>query len=425
VAELLNIAEPGGGAPGPQWRAFLELGFRPLYLAGTAWAAVAILLWVYAPQALTGTLGGVFWHAHEMLWGFVATIAAGFLLTAAPTWTGMPPLRGPVLGLLCLAWLAARAGFLTPGTTAFFVATTAELLFFLGTAAMLGRAIYPSRNRRNYGVPLALAALGASDAMYLLAIWHGDHALALQRLNTGLLCMAVIALLIARRVIPFFAMRAISGLAIPMHTRSGRWQLAAASIAIVMGLLQAPAADDAGLAGSGATALTLARAAGLAVAGAIALVQVFAWRPWAVRRVPLLWVLYAGHAALGAGLLTAAAHELHWITRAAWPAHVIGVAGFSVLIIGMVTRTALGHLGRALRADRSMTASYALVIAAAALRLLALLPDTALPPAYAGAFLDAAAAAWAAAFALYLWRFVPMLIRPRAGQVSRPAKPAQ
>jgi uncharacterized protein involved in response to NO len=86
------------------------------------------------------------------------------------------------------------------------------------------------------------------------------------------------------------------------------------------------------------------------------------------------------------------------------------MAGFSVLIIGMVTRTALGHLGQPLRADRTMVASYALVIAAAALRLLALLPTL-----HALFLLRASAAAWVLAFALYLWRFAPMLVRPRAG----------
>ena len=46
----------------------------------------------------------------------------------------------------------------------------------------------------------------------------------------------------------------------------------------------------------------------------------------------------------------------------------IGVAGFSVAILGMVTRTALGHLGRPLQTDRSMVLSYALIILAALLR---------------------------------------------------------
>ncbi|HEX4985733.1 MAG TPA: NnrS family protein [Burkholderiales bacterium] len=378
--------------PAPQWRAFLELGFRPLYLGGCVWAALSVALWIGAPQWMHGTLGGVAWHAHEMLWGFVATIAVGFLFTAGANWSGNNPAHGRTLGALCLLWLVARIGFLLPGQGWFLFAAGCELAFFAWAALALARALVRGRNRRNYGVPLLLLALGAADALYLAAASGGDYALLMQRFATGLQCMALVALLIARRVIPFFAMRAVPGLDIPMLTRSGQWQLGATVLAAVSGLL-----------GMGTVT-----AASLAVAGVIALAQVIAWKPLAVRSQPLLWILYAGYAGLGAGLLVAAAHAAGWISRAAWPAHAIGVAGFSVLIIGMVTRTALGHLGQPLRTDGTMVASYALVIAAAALRLLALLPT-----AFAVPVLRASAAAWVLAFALYLWRFAPLLVRPR------------
>ncbi|MDM0001120.1 NnrS family protein [Variovorax sp. J22P240] len=400
MTDLLHITEPGGARPSPQWQAFLELGFRPLYLAGCFWAAFSIALWVYAPQLLAATLPGVLWHAHEMLWAFIATIAVGFLLTAASNWTGVNPLRGLPLGILLALWSAARIGYLVHGALAFWVAACSELAFFAWAAAALGRAIVGARNRRNYGLPLLVLGLGVADALYLLAALQGDYALLLQRLNAGLLCMAVIALLVARRVIPFFAMRAIPGLTIPMHTRSGQWQIGAGVIAVFGSLLRVPTVT----------------AAALAAAGCIALFQVLAWRPWATRRTPLLWILYVGYAALGAGLLVAAAHAMGWIVRAAWPVHVIGVAGFSVLIIGMVTRTALGHLGRPLQTDHAMVISYALVILAAALRLVALLPTDIAPDA-----LHASAAAWLLAFVLYLWRFFPMMIRPRADRAVAPA----
>jgi uncharacterized protein involved in response to NO len=238
-----------------------------------------------------------------------------------------------------------------------------------------------------------------ADALYLLAALQGDYALLLQRFNTDLLCMALIALLVARRVIPFFAMRAVPGLTISMHTRSGQWQLGAGLVAVIGSLLQ----------------FHPVTAVALMVAGGLALFQVLAWRPWAVRHAPLLWILYAGYAALGAGLLVAAVQTMGWIVRAAWAAHVIGVAGFSVLIIGMMTRTALGHLGRPLQTDRTMVISYALVIVAAVLRLVALLPT-----AVALGALQASATAWVLAFALYLWRFLPMMIRPRADQPGGP-----
>lgn len=380
----------------PQWAAFLSLGFRPLYIAGCSWAIISIALWIYAPQWLTGALSGVLWHAHEMLWGFVATIAVGFLLTASANWTGMNPLHGRALGGLTLLWIMARVSFFVPGATALGIAALCELLFFSMAAVAVGRVIYQKRSQRNYGIPLLVLGLGIADSLFLWFVQAGNYTLLMKSFYAGLLCMAIIALLIARRVIPFFAMRAVQGLIIPMLTGSGQWQLAASVFAIVFLLL----------------GWSLVAAAMLAIAGVLALWQLFSWKPWAVRQVPLLWILYTGYAGLGIGLLVAAIYSADWITRAAWPVHTIGVAGFAVLIIGMVTRTALGHLGRPLRTDRSMVISYVLVIAAAILRLAALLPTV-----YVSGLLHGSAAMWILAFALYLWRFLPMLIRPRADQL--------
>jgi uncharacterized protein involved in response to NO len=248
-----------------------------------------------------------------------------------------------------------------------------------------------------------MLALGAANALFLWAIWQGqDYAALMQRFDTGLLCMALIALLVARRVIPFFATKAIAGLQLPMHVKTGQAQLAVGVLAVLCGLLGWP----------------LPMAVFLAVAGMLAPWQVLAWQPWAVRKVPLLWVLYVGYAALGVGLLVAALQLLPVALtglnlRSAWAVHVIGVAGFSVLIIGMITRTALGHLGRPLVADKLMVVCYALVMAAALFRLLALALLGQVGQGVYSAVLYASACSWSLAFALYLWRFVPMLIRPR------------
>ncbi|KNE29737.1 NnrS family protein [Achromobacter spanius] len=413
-------ADPAPRRPRPQWRAFTEMGFRPLYLMGCFWALASVWLWVHAPARITGVLGGVFWHAHEMLWGFVATIAVGFLLTAGANWTGKNPLRGNALAMLCLLWLVARVAYLVPGHPAFLIACLADTGFFLWGAAALARVVWVSRNRRNAGVPVLLLGLAGTHALYMWAALQGDYVALMRYFNAGLLCMAVLTLLIARRVMPFFAQRAVAGLNIPAHTRSGRWQLATGLAAIACLL-----AGQANLA-----------AAALAATGLIALAQWVSWKPWAVRRVPLLWVLYAGYFGLGVGLLVGAAYlatplanplavpagnplDTPWlgiVIRPAWPAHVIGVAGFSVLILGMVTRTALGHLGRPLQTDRAMVTSFVLMILAALLRLAALLPTAA-----AIGLLHAATLAWVLALGLYLWRFLPMMIRPRADAAKTPA----
>jgi len=390
---LFKLQEPPPKTPAaPSLQAFLELAFRPLYIAGTAWALVAIALWIYAPQLLTGPLNGIAWHAHEMLWGFIATIAVAFLMTAGSNWTGINPLQGRALALSCALWLVARIGFLVPHDTAFWVAMAAELAFLLQASIAMLIAVVRSKNSRNYAVPGLLAALGGIDALYLITARSGDYTALMQRFNAGVTVMALIALLIGRRVIPFFAMRAVPGLDIPKHTETGWVQLGACVVGVLGLLLSVP----------------LLTASGLGLAGGLAIVQVISWKPLAVRTNALLWILYAGYGGLGVGLLLAALAAAGVDVPRVLPVHVIAMAGFSVLIIGMVTRTALGHLGRPLATDGSMRASYWLVLTAVVLRLAAI---AATPATHA--LLHLAAAAWIAALGLYLWRFVPMLIRPR------------
>lgn len=403
MTSLLKIQEPSTPEPPqrPSLVAFLELGFRPLYLCGALWAMVAVSLWVFAPSLLQGVVAGVFWHAHEMFWGFIAAITVGFLLTATSNWTGMNPLQGPALGALVLLWATARLGFIWPGAIAFAVASTADLLFIAMAALAIGRCLLARQSRHNYLLVLLLLGMGSANAAYLYACWRQlDYSVVMHYFFTGMLCMAAIALLIARRVIPFFATRALPQLTVSRHTRSGQSQAGLAACGILVWQF-----------GPGPWAAPLFAAAGL-----LTLWHVMAWKPWAVLRTPLLWILYLGYAGLGLGLWAAAAYALGWTARMSWPVHLLGMAGFGALIVGMITRTALGHTGRALVADRSMVCSYGLVFCAVVLRLVALGASTHPVP-----WLHASAACWVLAFAVYLWRFLPMLVRPRADQ--RPGKP--
>jgi len=255
---------------------------------------------------------------------------------------------------------------------------------------------------RNYGVPVLVLGLGASNILFLLATLKGDYLLVIERFNTGMLFMAVLTILIARRVVPFFATRMVPGLDIPMLANSGRVQLVVGGLAIAAGLAR----------------LDIVMAVALAVVGLIGLYQLWRWKPLAILHKPMLWILYLGYLGLALGLLAAAAHLLGlggvFLARDAAHVHIIGMGGFAVLIIGMVTRTALGHTGRPLALDGSMLASYWLMVAAVVLRLAALWPSS-----FAGPLLHAAATAWVVSLALYLYRYVPILIRPRADAVTQ------
>jgi uncharacterized protein involved in response to NO len=132
------------------------------------------------------------------------------------------------------------------------------------------------------------------------------------------------------------------------------------------------------------------------------------WQPWHTRARPILWVLHAAYAWLPCGFLLLAWAQLGGVAASAG-IHALAVGATAGLIIGMVTRTARGHTGRALRASRLEVAAYLLVAGAAVARVLLPL----LAPAATAHWLAVAALAWAGAFLLYLWVFAPWLLTSR------------
>src|SRR6516164_5706203 len=95
--------------------AVLSFGFRPFFLAGAAWAALAIALWLpmlVGRLTLPTAFAPLEWHVHELLYGYVPAVVAGFLLTAVPNWTGRLAVVGTRLLALFLVWLAGRLAIL-------------------------------------------------------------------------------------------------------------------------------------------------------------------------------------------------------------------------------------------------------------------------------------------------------------------------
>ena len=112
--------------------ALFSYGFRPFFLFGSLWAALAMVLWI---TMLTGfvsiptRLDPVSWHAHEFLFGYLSAAIAGFLLTAVPNWTGRPPLTGfPLAGLFAL-WVLGRISIAMSALLPVGLSETLDLLF--------------------------------------------------------------------------------------------------------------------------------------------------------------------------------------------------------------------------------------------------------------------------------------------------------
>src|SRR5206468_8560402 len=89
--------------------------------------------------------------------------------------------------------------------------------------------------------------------------------------------------------------------------------------------------------------------------------------------------------------------------------HALTVGAAGGLIIGMMVRTARGHTGRPLRADRGDIACFVLVLLAALVRVGVPL----FAPAWTIAAVLGSAALWSSAFALYAAGYWPVLTRAR------------
>jgi uncharacterized protein involved in response to NO len=87
--------------------ALLSYGFRPFFLFGSMYAGIAVLIWLpmfHGEIAISTLFMPRDWHMHEMLFGFVAAVVTGFLLTAIPNWTGRLPIQGAALLCLVVVW---------------------------------------------------------------------------------------------------------------------------------------------------------------------------------------------------------------------------------------------------------------------------------------------------------------------------------
>jgi len=119
-------------------------------------------------------------------------------------------------------------------------------------------------------------------------------------------------------------------------------------------------------------------------------------------------VLHLAYAWIIVHLALRALAALGWVAPSL-AAHALTVGAIGALTLGMMTRTARGHTGRPLRADRFEIACFLLVLGAALVRVL--LPLIA-PAATVHAVLFSAAL-WSAGFGLYAVRYWPVLTRPR------------
>lgn len=379
----------------------LSHGYRSFFFLAAAFAGLAVPVWILAfgyglqPGRVADPLS---WHAHEMLYGYLSAVVAGFLMTAIPNWTGRLPVSGRPLAFFVILWLAGRIAMLCGGDgmeSAPFRA--ADALFLAALAGFVWREVMSGKNWRNLPVCGLVSLFAAGNIL-----WHLE-AVGLPLAGAGLRMGLGIAIML---------MTLIGGRIVPSFTINWLKKRPAAH-------LPAPFAayDKAVL---GWTALTVvawivipdARPTGWAflLAGALHLVRLARWRGWQTFAEPLLAVLHVAYLWLPVAFvlmgLAVLAPSSIGITTAL---HALTAGAIGLLTVAVMTRASLGHSGRALTAGTGTTLIYILIWTGAVLRVAA--PFTGLDYVLA---VSIAGGVWAGGFALFAVLYAPVFwgLRP-------------
>lgn len=391
---LMNISSPQAG-PLNNGMTFFALGFRPFFLLAGLSALLLMVAWLLIYNGFVSApeyYGAIAWHGHEMLFGYTAAVAAGFLLTATKNWTGYQTVRYWPLAGLTLAWLAGRLVPFVPGMSPGAIALV-DMSFLPLTALALAFPLFRSKQKHNIPLVFLVLAFAAANALFHLQLLGLAENTLQAGIQLGMGMVVTLLVVMGGRVIPFFIERGLQGVTIK------KWDLIErlAVISVVLYVL-----TQAFFPHSIPTML-LALAAAL-----VHTIRVAGWYHKKVWSVSLLWVLYLGYSWVALGLLLQGLSMLQ-IVPPMLSLHGLTVGAIGLLTLGMMARVAIGHTGRQMQAHPLMGWAFAVLMLAALVRVM-------LPlffPQYYAMWVSIAGGLWLLAFLPFFLIYFPMLTQPR------------
>jgi uncharacterized protein involved in response to NO len=378
--------------------ALFSYGFRPFFLAAGLWAIVGILLWIpqYMGKLTVPThLSALDWHTHEMLYGYVAAVIAGFLLTAIPNWTGRLPVNGWPLAALAALWLAGRLAILVSAQLGGLFAAIIDTAFLAALAVVAGREIIAGGNWRNLRVLPVLVVLVLGNVIFhaeVLLTGAADY-------GTRIAIAAVILMisLIGGRIVPSFTNNWLS------RNNPGRMPVPFSQFDMVALVISAFA-----LVAWIITPMHWLSGVLLVVAGGLQSVRLARWAGDRTVTDRLVLILHIGYAFVPLGFLMIGLAVFIAEVPATAGIHAWTAGAIGLMTVAVMTRATLGHTGQALQAGYATQAAYALLLAAALVRIVA---------AFMGSvdLLEFAGLAWTAAFILFVLLYGPLLAMRKPG----------
>ena len=381
----------------PLWR----LGFRPFFLFGSVFAVIAIVVWQliytgnwqHAPYG-----GGYWWHIHEMIFGFIMVIVAGFLLTAAQNWTGIRGAYGNSLQFLFILWLSARVLLLIPTLVPQALIILIDLLFLPSVAWVLAKPILAVKQYRNlFFIPL----LSLFTAFNFLLHFHviAENPLNIQVISYS--CILLVCLLIS----------IMAGRVTPMFTANGTQTSKVSSIPLLEKITNGSLLllTLAMLTSAFITVPNIVLAGLFLIAATSQFIRWLRWKPWITLAVPLLWSLHTSIKFLWFGLGVMALSYLvpELPKNHLW--HLITIGAIGGIILAMISRVSLGHTGRVLTVTMPMSCAFICISMATLVRSFGPWFD----PSNTLLFIHISSGLWVLGFMIFIIKYAPMFLRPR------------
>jgi len=366
--------------------------FRIFFLSMTVLALAAIPLWVMQVNGVISlplAMPGLFWHQHEMLFGFLSAAIAGFLLTAVCVWTQTERTHGFRLVLLWGAWLAGRLLLATGAELPYWLVQGVNLAFLPLVMVDAGWRIWHARQKRQL---MIMVVLGLLWLMQIGFVTRLDMAFSYGAL---IMAMALISI-IGGRITPAFStgwlrQRGLDSTAVKT--------VPALDMATVFSLILLMASLVTGWQTvTGVLAL---------LSGVLMLVRLAGWKGWLVRQEPLLWILHLSILWVPVSLFLLAGTLFAGWPSNAW-SHAAGTGAVACLILGVIARVALGHSGRPLVLPKGMVLAFVAIHLAALIRVLTAFEIIPWHPGIGSSTL-----LWLFAFGMFLYRYTGILTSPR------------
>lgn len=380
----------------------LRQAFRPMFLLGALFSALAMLLWIlvlagYMQLPVYGHV--LFWHSHEMLFGFVAAIVIGFLLTAVQNWTGLRATHGNTLMILTLVWLGGRLALLFGSYLPVWLVVSVDLLFLPLAAVLLAIPLIAVKQQRNlFFIPVLLLLTLCNGLMhYGLLSGHFD----IQQIGSqsAVWLITLLMAIVGGRVLPMFTANGTMTEKVQPIAWLDRVALGSLWLIFVIQVT----AGDRFIPAMGMAAIFAVSAIALAI-------RCGRWKIWITWRVPLLWSLHIAYWFIPISLTLYALRYLGLPISNSLALHALTAGAMGGMILSMMARVSLGHSGRVLKPKAIMSFAFLLVITAALLRTLA----AALWPELIMNWYLLSAATWVLAYLIYVVVYLPVLTTPRA-----------